>query len=948
MKRIKSFFHKIKEEISSEESDINTMDIKIKDVQFDRNLVLLTLSERVTIKKAQAKIVIKDMKNSEEISEVGIIDENRAKINLKDHYLLDYDKCAFYLRINEEETRLKPLTSLSSNLKDYSHTHELEDYLLVPYTTIKGNFSIKVIERFTLNHTKDLPHGLLDIQYHTKQPIIKGWLFADNETKLNCKIIMKKRGSNLIYQLPTTVLKNEWQAVVDLPSFQPSKGTWDYYLKVNEKKNYRILIEDNNITEHIEAQTYQTNRESRWNTFYMTKNGALSSKIKSATVQMLDVQAKVVDNYTVKCSGTLDGVVLDKNHKIDQAKVVVEQRNTGKSHLSSIDLSIDENSTLRFNFLLNYLEIISQDGGEYRWDVYLRIPYHEDKAVYRFKLDAEALAYQSRIELGKEKINQVYMYPTVNKQLSIVIKDLSIERNVESFKFSNHELNLSGHAYLDTVEWISEKEVVRNLILRERETEQESVLPLEGKYNNLEKFGYRYHFSGFDVQINLGSLLSLSKERKKIFDLYVQFNYKGITKERRLGCEEFTYYKDDVLDRVVISREDNYEINYLTYTPSGNLKIETNCIPSEALSYLSYESNGSSEECLDDIWLIGERSNTAQDTGYHFFKFCRENYPEKQVYYAIDSHAEDRTRIESLGNVVNIGSIEHYKIASSATAFIGSHDLEYFLPAKGIEFNSYKQGKKVFLQHGVLGRKNVEYHKDYYKYPFDLFCVSSWPEKNLVEKKLGYNKDEVEITGLTRFDSLLNNNNISKKSILFIPTWRDWLLNENDFLESEYYKRYKGMLQNERLHEVLKENNVELNFFPHYRMQPFVDHFEINNDNINVLKLGDKAVQELLLENNLMITDYSSVSFDFNYMSKPVVFYHFDRDSFFRKGILRPVEETFLGDICYSEDELVNQIAVYIKNDFTEKEEVATKKHLIFSEIDKNNCQRVYNRILEI
>ncbi|GGF31073.1 hypothetical protein GCM10010954_32800 [Halobacillus andaensis] len=948
MKRIKTFIHKIKENVSSEESEINSKDIKVENVQFEGDFWFLTLSEKVSIKKAHPKIVIKKMKNSEEIGEVVVTGESRAEINVKDHSLLDHEKCAFYLRIGDEETRLKPSTSLSSNLKDSSYAHELEDYLVIPYITVKGNFSVKIIERFTLNQTKDLPHGLSDIQYDTNQPIIKGWLFADDETKLNCEIIMKKRGSNLIYHLPTTVLKNEWQAIVDLPSFQPSKGTWDYYLRVNEKKNYRIQLENNIITNQIEAQTYQTKRESRWNTFYMTKNGALSSKIKSATVQMLNVQAKVIDKYTVNCSGTLDGDFLNQDHEIDQAKVFIEQRNTGKSHLLSIDISKEEDRTLPFNFVLDYREIISNlDDGKFRWDVYLQIPYHEEEAVYRFKLDAEALAYQSRIEIENETINQVYMYSTVNQQLSIVMKDLSIERNVESFSFSNHQLNLSGHAYLDTVEWVAEKEVVRNLILRERESEQEYVLPLEGKYNNLEKFGYRYHFSGFEVQINLDAFLPLSKEMKKVFDLYVQFNYKGITKERRLGCEEFTYYKDDVLDRSIISRERDYDINYLTYTPSGNLKVETNCIPSEAMKYLSYENNETNEEGKEDIWLIGERSNTAQDTGYHFFKFCRENYPDKQVYYAIDSNSKDLSRIKSLGNVVDIGSIEHYKIASSATAFIGSHDLEYFLPAKGIEFNSYKQGKRIFLQHGVLGRKNVEYHKDYYKYPFHLFCVSSLPEKNLVEKKLGYNKDEVEITGLTRFDSLLNNKQ-SKKSILFIPTWRDWLLNENDFLASDYYKRYKGMLQNERLHDVLKEYRVELNFFPHYRMQPFVDHFEIKNDNINVIKLGERTVQDLLLENSLMITDYSSVSFDFNYMSKPVVFYHFDRDSFFRKGILRPVEETFLGDICYSEDELVQRITEYIKGDFTEKEEFANKKHLIFSEIDKNNCQRVYNRIQEI
>ena len=49
-----------------------------------------------------------------------------------------------------------------------------------------------------------------------------------------------------------------------------------------------------------------------------------------------------------------------------------------------------------------------------------------------------------------------------------------------------------------------------------------------------------------------------------------------------------------------------------------------------------------------------------------------------------------------------------------------------------------------------------------------------------------------------------------------------------------------------------------------------------NKSDINYIELGDKTVQELLVEHDLLITDYSSVSFDFSYMKKPVIFYHFD------------------------------------------------------------------------
>ena len=35
-----------------------------------------------------------------------------------------------------------------------------------------------------------------------------------------------------------------------------------------------------------------------------------------------------------------------------------------------------------------------------------------------------------------------------------------------------------------------------------------------------------------------------------------------------------------------------------------------------------------------DIWLISERANEAHDNGYWFFKFVRENYPQRNAYYS--------------------------------------------------------------------------------------------------------------------------------------------------------------------------------------------------------------------------------------------------------------------------------------------------------------------------
>src|SRR5699024_12180579 len=108
---------------------------------------------------------------------------------------------------------------------------------------------------------------------------------------------------------------------------------------------------------------------------------------------------------------------------------------------------------------------------------------------------------------------------------------------------------------------------------------------------------------------------------------------------------------------------------------------------------------------------------------------------------------------------------------------------------------------------------------------------------------------------------------------------------------------------NPMLQKLLEKYDVNINFYPHYRMQPFINEFKkLKTNRVKVIELGERNVQDLLIENQLMITDYSSVSFDFNYMSKPFIFYHFDSASFFKIGILRRKAETFLRYIFSTED----------------------------------------------
>lgn len=462
------------------------------------------------------------------------------------------------------------------------------------------------------------------------------------------------------------------------------------------------------------------------------------------------------------------------------------------------------------------------------------------------------------------------------------------------------------------------------LMLMDRESEEKLFYELE---------------TDFHISLDPLNILNIMSKEKTIIDFYVAFldEDKNIIRQTKIQYKESNYKKDNYYGhRTVIDKENNEVHLLITTTPFHNLKIETFTVPS-GLNTEIYKRD-------KNIWLIGERRNTAQENGIALFKYLI-NHTDEEAYYVIEEDSKDYENIKHLPNILEFGSKEHFEVALKAGVLLCTHDFENILPYKPAKgFYDYEQTFKVFLQHGVLGRKPAEYHKFYYEDSFNIFIVSSEPEKtNIVMDIMGYETDEVAVTGLARFDDLPFNN--ETKDILLMPTWRDWINNDEAFLNSEYYFKYQSLLTNERLNELLEKNNIRLNFYPHYRAQDFFNAEILKTGkNIRFIELGEEKVQDLLINHSLLITDYSSVSFDFTLMDKPVLYYHFDEYKFFRKGILRPIEETFLGDIADSEEQLIDFIQESIQNNFqnTVKDVEGILKYR-----DHNNSKRIHQVVKE-
>ena len=182
-----------------------------------------------------------------------------------------------------------------------------------------------------------------------------------------------------------------------------------------------------------------------------------------------------------------------------------------------------------------------------------------------------------------------------------------------------------------------------------------------------------------------------------------------------------------------------------------------------------------------------------------------------------------------------------------------------------------------------------------------------------------------------------------------MPSWRRNLTRKsNEYIqETEYFQKFNSLINNERLIEKAKEHDYEIIFRPHPNVYNFIELYE-ENDYVKI-DYEKTKFQVLFNRGSLMITDYSSVAFDFAYLNKPVLYYQYGNDYHFK------VEDSFFdyetmgfGEVCKKEDELVDLIIEYMENDCEIKEVYTERIDDFFTFKDKNNCKRVHETILKI
>ena len=356
------------------------------------------------------------------------------------------------------------------------------------------------------------------------------------------------------------------------------------------------------------------------------------------------------------------------------------------------------------------------------------------------------------------------------------------------------------------------------------------------------------------------------------------------------------------------------------------------------------------------VWLVCERASDARDNGYWFYKYLCEKHPEIETIYAIKKSSPDYRRVASLGKVIEFGSFMHWvyywlakRNISSAKEGKPNAALCFLLE---VYFGARKN--RAYIRHGIV--KDDQKWVYYSVTKMNLFVTSAKREYDYVKTMFGYPEGAVKLTGLCRFDNLLTPHEV-KRQILVMPTMREWLRvissdtlkyeKSCDFIDSEFFKTWNSFFHSKQLIALLENYNVNLLFYLHASMQQYADSFSAS-ERISVGHAKDYDVQQLLMESSVLITDYSSIYFDFAYMKKPILYYQFDYEKYrrgqYQEGYFSYQNDGF-GEVVNNEKKLLECLEKILKEKMVMPDVFIKRVDNFFAYHDNNNCERTFYAI---
>lgn len=302
-------------------------------------------------------------------------------------------------------------------------------------------------------------------------------------------------------------------------------------------------------------------------------------------------------------------------------------------------------------------------------------------------------------------------------------------------------------------------------------------------------------------------------------------------------------------------------------------------------------------------------------------------FKDYRFIWFIKNHKKKNIQIEgaevkeyfSLPYFYNMAKAKYWIINCKMPAYMHKKDDQLYLqtwhgtPLKRLGHDIHVKEDATFYRSGMSYEQMCQsYDIDVARYNWMIspnkFCTQVFPHA------FGVDKDKLIETGYPRNDFLSNFTKEDvekikekyhipkdKKIILYAPTWRD-----NSYVSAGYTFKLKADFK--KWKEKLGDEYAVV-FKPHYLI---INEFKNDKDLDGFLYSIDAAeeISQLYPISDILITDYSSVFFDYAILKRPIYFYMYDLEEYASdlRGFYLDIHKDLPGKIYKQEDDLLEAV----------------------------------------
>ena len=548
---------------------------------------------------------------------------------------------------------------------------------------------------------------------------------------------------------------------------------------------------------------------------------------------------------------------------------------------------------------------------------------------------------------------------------------------IEDIKISieDGKIFLYGYSIVKEYDMSNSNNVKKSLIISKGN--KRFFIPVENVFRNdlSKKFGqkkFNYDYAGFSGYIDIGFIDDMSPLEIGTWKLSIYLCVDGFEIEQSIGYDSDLQNIDN----------DNYKIYFKKSKKLISINFENNIISIES----KYEEK---IDKYNGTIGINNEDNKGKNSS-NSIKRRIGNFVFKSLYKIIKPLKIKKNRVTFLSDS-RVDFSGNFEFIYKELLELGGYDIKYLLKPR---INAPKTMKeKLKFIYYISTSKYIlldDYYPQIYKYEIkkDIEVIQLWHacgafktfgfsrmgkvggpssksrnhknytkaivssesiKKNYAEA-FGISEDKVIATGVPRtdifFDEKYKNNKIkeiyekypilkNKKVVLFAPTFR------GSGQKSAHYDFSK--LDIDRLRNELGNDYIMI-----MKLHPFIkDSIKITEENRRfIIDLSnEREINDLLFVSDILITDYSSVCFEYSLLNRPMIFFTYDLEEYIEsRDFYYPFESFVPGPIVRSTEEIID----VIKNNHFDFSEIEEFKNKFFSHLDGNSTKRVIDELIKI